>query len=147
MTIGELISVSAVIGLLFVAGCGANDDKVPISGTVLCDGKPLAGASVAFIGNNGGAFSSATCDAKGAFAMRAAPGKNKVSVSKMNTENIKAPDPNASQTMPTEAEYAVMVKSAPKPLVAEKFTDPDKSGIVIDVVSGLSSVDINVTSK
>ena len=72
---------------------------------------------------------------------------DKVAVSKMNTANLPPPDPNADQTMPTEAQYATMQKSAPKPLVAEKFTDPEKSGIVIDVVKGLSSVDINVTSK
>ncbi len=134
-------------GLLFVAGCGGNDDKIPITGTVFSDGKPLAGASIAFVGREGGAFSSAVSDANGVFLLRAAAGKNKVAVSKKDTTNVPAADPNADQTMPTEAEYAKMVRNAPKPLVAEKFTDPEKSGIVIDVTQGMSSVDINVTSK
>lgn len=142
-----LTRMIAAIGFIVMVGCGVKDDKVPVSGNVFSDGKPLAGASVAFIGNDGGALSSAVCDAKGAFNLRAALGKNKVAVSKMNTANLPPPDPNADQTMPTEAQYATMQKSAPKPLVAEKFTDPEKSGIVIDVVKGLSSVDINVTSK
>ncbi|MCA9130077.1 MAG: carboxypeptidase regulatory-like domain-containing protein [Planctomycetales bacterium] len=132
---------------VMLAGCGESDQKIPISGIVFCDGKPFEGASVAFIGNNGGSFSSATTDNEGKFSMRAAPGQNKVAVSKANTENVKPMDPNEDQTMPTEAEYAIMVKSAPKPLVAERFADPDKSGITIEVKEGMDSVDINVTTK
>jgi hypothetical protein len=129
-----------------VFGCGKSDDKVPISGTVFSDAKPLGGASVAFIGKDGGTFSSATTNDKGEFVMRASLGKNKVSVSKANP-NVPPPDPNADQTMPTEAEYAKIQKSRPKPLVAERFADPEKSGIVIDVSAGMSAIDLNVTSK
>lgn len=127
-------------------GCGKADSKIPIQGVVFCDAKPLSGASVAFIGDSGGTFSSATTNDKGEFLMRAAPGKNKVSVSKANP-NAPVPDANADQSMPTEAEYSKMVKSLPKPFVAEKFADPEKSGIVVDVTSGMSAIDINVTSK
>jgi hypothetical protein len=134
-------------GLLLLAGCGSADEKIPVRGTVFCDQKPMGGASVAFIGKEGGAFSSAVTDAKGEFMLRAAPGKNKVSVSKENPQAAPPFDPNADQSMPTETEYAAMVKKLPKPLVAEKFSDPEKSGIVIDVSSGMSSVDINVSSK
>ena len=147
MNIAKLHTILAFSSLLLLAGCGAKDEKIPVNGTVFSDGKPLAGASIAFIGKDGGAFSSAVSDAKGAFMLRAVSGKNKVAVSKANTENVKPPAPNVPQVMPTESEYAIMAKNAPKPLVAEKFTDPDKSGIVIDVVSGMSSVDLNVTSK
>jgi hypothetical protein len=127
-------------------GCGQADNKVPIQGVVYCDAKPLSGASVAFVGNDGGTFSSATTNDKGEFIMRAALGKNKVSVSKANP-NVPAPDPNADMSMPTDAEYAKMVKSLPKPFVAEKFADPEKSGIVVDVTAGMSAIDLNVTSK
>ena len=141
-------SLVALIALVFCVGCGAQDDKIAVNGFVLSDGKPLAGASVAFIGNAGGAFSSATTDTKGAFTLRTVAGKNKVSVAKVDASSVKPPvDPNIPQVMPTDAEYAIMAKNAPKSLVAEKFADPDKSGIVIDVVSGMSSVDINVTSQ
>lgn len=141
------VSFGLVLCALALGGCGAGDDKIPISGTVFCDGKPLDGASVAFIGNNGGAYSSAVCDGKGEFKMRAAAGKNKVAVSKGNPAAVPPPDPNADQTMPTGEVAAQMMKAAPKPLVAEKFTDPEKSGIVIEVSGGMSSIDINVTSK
>jgi len=135
-----------VVLACFVWGCGKNDEKVPIRGTVFSDAKPLGGASVAFIGKDGGTFSSATTNEQGEFVMRASLGKNKVSVSKANP-NAPPPDPNADQTMPTEAEYAKMQKSRPKSLVAERFSDPEKSGIVIDVSAGMSAIDLNVTSK
>ena len=147
MTVCSFKYVLVLFGFLVFTGCGSDANKIPIKGTVFLDSKPLDGASVAFVGNEGGAFSSAVSDAKGDFSMRAVPGKNKVAVIKQNTQNIKPPDPNVPQTMPTEAEYAVMVKSAPKGIVAERFGDPDKSGIVIDISSGMSSIDINVTSK
>lgn len=133
--------------LLTVSGCGENDSKIRIKGVVFADDKPLEGASVAFVGNDGGSISSAVSNAKGEFSMRAAPGKNKVAVSKDDPSAAVPSDPNVNQTMPTEAEYAKMLKSAPKSLVAERFKDPDKSGIVIDVAEGMDVIDINVTSK
>lgn len=133
--------------LLLLGGCGEEDSKVPIEGIVFSDGKPLAGASVAFIGDEGGAFSSATTDEKGSFKMRAAPGKNKVAVNKIDTEKLPPVDPNADQTMPTDGEYVKMVKSAPKSMVAARFADPEKSGIAVDVSAGMSPIDINVMSK
>ncbi len=133
--------------LLLISGCGEDDQKVRIKGIVFSDDKPLEGASIAFVGNGGGTISSATSNDKGEFSMRASPGKNKVAVSKIDLSSAPPPDPNADQSMPTEAEYAKMMKSAPKPLVAERFTDPDKSGIVIDVSEGMDVIDINVTSK
>ncbi len=146
MTFGNW-KIALALVTLTVAGCGTKDEKIPVEGVVLADNKPLPGASVAFIGNGGGAFSSATTDDKGVFRLRAAAGKNKVAVNKVDTSKAPPPDPNANQTMPTEAEYVKMVKAAPKALVAERYADPEKSGIVVDVVAGMSAVDINVTSK
>jgi hypothetical protein len=138
-----------LFGLFIIAGCGPGDgDKVTVTGVVLCDNKPLDGASIAFIGNGGGAYGSAISDKQGKFSIRAAPGKNKVAVSKLNPADVPpVTDPYADQTMPTGEEATKIMKAAPKPFVAEKFTDPDKSGIVIDVVANMASVDLNVTSK
>ena len=136
------------IALLSIGGCGESDSKIRIKGVVFADDKPLEGASIAFIGNSGGSISSAISNEKGEFSLRAAPGKNKVAVSKDDPSAAAAPaDPHANQTMPTEAEYAKMVKAAPKSLVAERFKDPEKSGISIDVSEGMDVVDINVSSK
>lgn len=137
-----------LIGFLgLLSGCNEDDGKVEITGTVLCDGKPFPAASVAFIGNDGGAYGSGITDSAGNFKLRVAPGKNKVAVSKMNTENLPPVDPNADQSMPSGPEAEQMMKKAPKPLVAQKFTDPDKSGIVIDVTPDMAAVEIGVTSK
>ncbi len=139
--------IAVVALVLLIPGCGPSDEKIPLEGVVLSDGKPLSGASIAFIGKGGGAYSSATSDQNGLFKIRVVAGKNQVAVNKVSTEKAPPVNPNADQTMPTEAEYTKVMKSAPKALVAERFSDPDKSGIVIDVVKGMSSVDINVMSK
>ncbi len=130
-----------------LSGCGDEPEKIMVKGIVFCDNKPISGANVAFVGNEGGAFAMGITDSKGEFVLRAVPGKNKVSVGKPNTTKVKPVDPNADQSMPTEGEVAAMVKAAPKPDIAAKFADAEKSGIVIDVVSGMSTVDIMVTSK
>ncbi len=134
------------LGVAAFVGCGGDaDEKIPIEGTVLVDGKPMDGASVTFIGGGGGAFSSASTDAKGVFRLRAAAGKNKVAVSKpMPAPTSSGP---ALETMPTEAELAKIVKSVPKPYIAERFADPSKSGIEIEVSKGMQPVDINVSAK
>ncbi|MEZ6133885.1 MAG: carboxypeptidase-like regulatory domain-containing protein [Pirellulaceae bacterium] len=136
-----------VVLALFMAGCSPSDDRISVSGTVLADGTPLGGASVAFVGNEGGTFASATTAEDGTFTLRAAPGRNKVSVNKIDPSTIPVEDPDADQTMGTEEEVAAMMKNAPKTLVAARFADPDQSGIVIEVVPGMDSVDLNVTSK
>ena len=143
----HVITALCYFCVLCVFGCTPADEKIAVKGIVFCDGKPFSNASIAFIGNSGGSFSSATSNEKGEFNLRASAGKNKVSVNKMDTSNVKPADPNADQTMPTDGEYQKMKKDAPKPLVAAKFADPDKSGIEIDIVSGMSSIDVNVTSK
>ncbi|MCA9195305.1 MAG: carboxypeptidase regulatory-like domain-containing protein [Planctomycetales bacterium] len=131
---------------LFV-GCGEADKKVPVEGLVMCDGKPIEGASVAFIGNNGGAYGTGVTNKEGKFWVRAAEGKNKVAVSKANTQKLPPFDPNADQSMPTEAEAQAQARKMPKPLIADRFSDPDKSGIEIDVIAGMSPIDISVTSQ
>jgi hypothetical protein len=135
------------VSCLLASGCGQSDNRVPIKGSLFCDDKPLAGASVAFIGDGGGAFGSTVSDSEGNFTIRAAIGKNKVTVAKASSEPIPATDPNADQSMPTDAEYTLQIKRLPKPIVAERFSDPNRSGIFVDVIGGMQPFDIRVTSK
>lgn len=138
-----------LLAMVATAGCGGEGgvEKVQIKGTVNLDGSPLAGASIAFVGNNGGTFGTATTDAKGVFTLRAAIGINKVSVAKSNPEAAKPADPNVDQTMGTYEDYVKSLKSLPKPSVAERYGDPARSGIQFDVGKGMPALDIDVTSK
>lgn len=136
---------------LFAAGVGCSpaDGKIEVVGTVICDGKPLDGAAIAFVGAGGGAFATASTDATGKFTVRAEPGQNKVSVSKMDTANAAewANIPEEEQLAGTPEQMAAAMKKAPKPLVAQKFFSPDTSGITIDVKDGMAEVKLEVTAK
>jgi hypothetical protein len=139
--------IGLAIFVLF-AGCGEKIAKIEVKGLVICDNKPLDGASVAFIGSGSGSFNTAVTDKEGMFKILAVPGKNKVAVNKLNPEATKQLDPEADQTMPSGEDAEKAMKAAPKALVAAKFADPDKSGIVIDVGPNMQAVEkINVTSK
>jgi hypothetical protein len=130
-------------------GCSAPDGKVDVVGVVMCDGQPLDGASVAFVGGGGGIYATATTDSAGKFTVRAEPGGNKVSISKMDVSNASdwAEIPEEEQLAGTPEQMAAAMKKAPKPLVAQKYFNPDTSGISIDVQEGMAEVKIDVTAK
>lgn len=136
---------------LFVLGigCSPSDGKIEVVGTVICDGKPLDGASIAFVGAGGGAIATASTDATGKFTVQAVPGQNKVSVSKMDTTKAAewANIPEEEQLAGTPQQMAAAIKKAPKPLVAQKFFNPDTSGITIDVREGMAEAEIEVTAR
>ena len=136
-----------------MVGCGKDDGRVEVTGTVLLDGKPLDGCSIAFIGNGGGAYGTGSTDAEGKFSVRAATGINQVAV--MKADNSSAvefgdgevdPDEEEGLLMGTPEEAREAEANAPKGLLAERFGDPATSGIQIDVKPGMEPVEITVTS-
>ena len=142
----SIASVLAAAGLAcLLAGCGgAEAGTVAVKGTVTVDGKPVSAATVAFIGKGGTRLSSATTDPAGKFNIRAAPGKNDVTVSKV----LSVAAPVASDEpmlMPSQGEYQKMAQ-APKSEVPDKYGDPKKSGLSYDVVEGVE-IDIALSSK
>ena len=130
-------------------GCGPSDGRIPVAGVVMCDGQPLAEASVAFVGGGGGAISTASTDKNGRFSIRAAPGKNKVSVAKMDSANAAewADIPEEDQLAGTPEEMAQAMKNAPKPLVAQRYFNSETSGIEYDVVPDMAEVTIEVSKQ
>lgn len=142
-------SLLAVLGLaLWLTGCGSGADAgtVAVKGTVTVDGKPVSAASVAFIGKGGARLSSATTDNAGKFSVRAAPGKNEVTVSKV----LSVAAPAASDEpmlMPSQGEYQKMAPP-PKSEVPEKYGDPKTSGLAFDVVEGMElEIALSSTAK
>src|SRR5205823_7921813 len=74
-----------VMAVLCLAGCGGGGGDagtVAVKGTITLDGKPVDNAAVGFIGKQGARLASAQTDGAGRFTIRAALGKNAVTVAK-----------------------------------------------------------------
>lgn len=133
-----------------IAGCskGVEAGTTAIEGTVTVDDKPIAQAAVAFIGRDGARLASATTDASGKFKIRAALGKNVVTVAKAPPGGAAPPPPSDEpQLMPSEGEYAKMQKAVAASEVPAKYGDPKTSGISFDITESMKTVDVVLTSK
>ncbi len=142
--------VIGIAGIQLLNGCGGGaDGRVEVSGTVEADGKPLAGANVAFIGGGGGALATASTDKDGKFRIRVATGENKVSISKVDERAQAAmkPQSEADSLMGTEAQAKASMASAPKAVIAERYADPETSGLKFDIQSGMAPISISISSK
>ena len=135
-------------GLGLLTGCdgGVEAGTVPIEGVVTVDDKPIAQASVAFIGKEGARLASAMTDGAGKFKIRAAVGKNVVTVAKAPPGGAAPPPSDEPQLMPTEGEYKKM-QVATTSEVPAKYGDPKTSGISFDITESMKSVDVVLSSK
>ncbi|RMF41232.1 MAG: carboxypeptidase regulatory-like domain-containing protein, partial [Planctomycetota bacterium] len=119
---------------------------------VLLDGEPLPQANIAFVGEDGGAFATASTDAQGRFTLRAARGLNKVSVAKFDTEGAEewaaTSDEEEEELLAgTPEEMAEGNANQPQPVIAQKYFNADTSGIQFDVQPGMGEVTIEVTKE
>jgi hypothetical protein len=135
--------------VMSLSGCGGSNEAgtVPIEGVVTVDDKPIAQASVAFIGKDGARLASASTDGAGKFKLRAALGKNVVTVAKAPPGGPAPPPSDEPQLMPTEGEYVKMQKAAAGSEVPAKYGDPKTSGISFDITESMKSVDVVLSSK
>ncbi len=139
----------SVVLLPAMIGCG-NDfpGRVAISGIVELDGKPLEGASVAFVGDGGGALATATTDKLGEFRIKVAPGSNKVSVSKVdpNAAAAVAGAPKAEDMLMGTPEQVKKIVQ-PKAGVPERYGNPATSNLQFDISAGMKPLSISLSSK
>lgn len=122
--------------LLLLSGCGGEDPwkknrpkTAPAKGAITLNGKPLDDAQVVLVPTSGSTGCSGKSDAKGAFELAAfppdpgvVPGSYKVMIVK--SEIPTTPDPNSPES--NKAMYA-------KLLVPKKYTDPETSGLTVDI--------------
>jgi hypothetical protein len=136
------------VGLCLFAGCGGGTEAgtVPIEGVVTVDDKPIAQASVAFIGKEGARLASAMTDSAGKFKIRAAMGKNVVTVAKAPPGGPAPPPSDEPQLMPTEGEYKKMQVAATSEVPA-KYGDPKTSGISFEINESSKLIDVVLSSK
>lgn len=141
---------------LTLTGCGSGSDTIPVTGTVTLDGKPLEGASVNFSPAEAGTPARAVTDASGKFELTtnepkdgALPGSYNVGVTKMDKDSVDstaAPDGSAEEGMMLSGPGAGRVAPRPKSLIPDKYTNPNKSGITVEVKEGMEPVTIELTS-
>ncbi len=145
--ISTMASLVALMLAVSLSGCGIGGEAgtVPVTGTVTLDGQPVDGAAVAFIGNGGARLATTQTDSAGKFTVRAAAGKNAVTIAKAAPEAAAAA-PVGDGLMPSEAELARM-PPPPKPAFPPKYADPNTSGLAFDVKDGMPSIDLAVTSN
>jgi len=141
--------VALMIGVVMV-GCSDTLTVAPASGTVVYQGKPVAGATVVFQ-SEGGPPAIATTDEQGRFSMNTQgrdgvlPGKAKVTISLVEATEVGNPnavmdgdipsdDPAAFEASLTSADLAAMARA--RSLIPQKYNHFQTSGLTADVVVG-----------
>lgn len=122
--------------MMIAVGCRSQGTS-PVEGTVLLDGKPLAGATVQLVPQSGGRDATGQTDAQGHFRIStfkpgdgAVPGTYKVVIS----PPIGTPDP--AQYASAEEAMAAAARPAARPAgpgFPEKYARPDLTPLTVEV--------------
>ena len=141
----RVVTVFHGLLLLSLVGCGGNTlDLVPVSGTVLLDGKPLTKVGqggVSFYadaakGNSTQHIPTGVIDAQGKYSLETGGQKG----APRGAYNIVV---NAFQNTPDEGPVT------PRPMLSSKYYDPAKTDLKIEVVADAApgQYDLKVTKK
>lgn len=144
-----LASLLSWAALLVVSGCSGGPDlpeTVPVTGTVMYQGEPLAGATVTFRNSEQGARpATAITDDNGAFQLTtfeegdgAVPGKHVVTVTKMADSG--GGSQGTEQSMEEAAAAAEQgeeqASAEPQSAIPERYGNPDTSDLSYTVKEG-----------
>lgn len=149
------VALLAALTLPVAAGCGSgNPSTVPVKGTVTLNGNPVDGASVTFVPEAGGRPATGTTDASGQFTLTtfetgdgAPEGKYKVGVNKTSAAvNVEA---GAGGAAPPGVQLSGPPGSGgppprPKSELPEKYGNAEKSGLTVEVKSGMEPVKLDL---
>jgi hypothetical protein len=139
-------------------GCGPQVLRYPVEGVVTLDGKPVKGASVAFMPKAKGCPGIAATDADGRFALKeldrhkgVVPGEYQVVVflaeySKPKVRRV----PNGPEVGGKPTEIIEIMASEPtivRYIVPERYGRVDTSGLQYDVSGPLKEVPLALTTK
>jgi hypothetical protein len=133
----------SLVGCLALALAGCARGPVPVEGKVTMNGKPVAGATVVFIPEQGGPEAGAQTDDEGRFRLTGTktegimPGEYRVTVSK------KEWPPGTPPPDPTKMTFASV--KAMRETIAQKYTTQDKTPLRVTVPArGIMDVQLNV---
>lgn len=145
-----MIRVHVVCLLLLAisaAGCNQGPRLAPVSGVVLLDGKPVEAASVLFTPEAGGRPADGVTDKEGKFTLQtfepgdgAVIGKHKVAITGMRMTGVQATSDGLSGEVDTSKVREVW-------FVPKKYSQPDSSGIEVEVKRGLEPLKFELAGK
>lgn len=125
-------------------GNGSKRKTVSVSGTVRLNGQPLADADVHFMGGEHVGFGKTNSNGEYRLVQGAAPGPNKVFISKVDPASAAAAasDPTASLEDPEQMRAAMeggavpgsrKAPAGPKNLIPEDYSNPQKTKLTFEV--------------
>jgi hypothetical protein len=132
---------------LFVLGCSEGGPEiVPVSGTVLLDGKPVSGAGVLFTPVADGPLATGTTDDQGRYSLTtgeragAVPGEHQVTITLMKTSGLITEEGGLSGGV---APGGVKTEW----FVPQKYSRPETSGLTATVASDEKEYNFDLKSK
>lgn len=138
-----------VLALLSTVGCGGDGrpPRVPVSGVITVDQKPVAEAAVMFLPVAGGRPAIGTTDAAGRFVLTtfddgdgAIIGEHKVSVTKVKVTGV---TPTADGLSGTTEPGGVQEEY----IVPKKYADPETSGLTATVDKGMPEITFDLQGE
>ena len=144
----DSLALAGLLLALAASGCGKGKPATaPVTGRVLLDGKPVAGAAVMLEPVEGGVPARGGTGADGSFTLStfgrddgALVGRHRVSVSKFVTEGA------AANELGLEAAPAP-AGMQPKAALPARYADPKTSGLEATVEAGGTKVEFTLDSK
>ena len=145
---GGCLTLAGLLLALAVAGCGkAKPATAPVTGRVLLDGKPVAGAAVMFEPVSGGVPARGSTGGDGSFTLStfgrddgALVGQHRVSISKFVVEGV------AANELGLEAAPGP-AGAQPKAGLPARYADAKTSGLEATVEAGGTKVEFSLESK
>lgn len=150
------VSVLLTVGIV-LTGCSnsSRPSTYRVTGTVIMQGKPVAGAVITFVPtSNEGEAASAITDSEGKYALTtwragdgARPGEYRVKVSKQEQTTVDPSKMVKNLSIEEEQKIYVESKKLPPPaksLIPSKYQDESSSGLSHTVPKGSSTFDIEI---
>ncbi len=143
---------------LFILGCGPDlPSTVPVTGTITMDSKPVEGATVNFLSEEGSVTASGKTDASGKYSLKtfvgeqyvdgAIVGKHLVAVVKTESDGQTISDPKEYMAN-MAANPTKTSEFKPKNLVPAKYNNPTMSQLNADVTeAGPNDFPFELSSK
>jgi hypothetical protein len=144
--------LSAAFITLLSAGCGGSDKylgqrpaTVAAEGTVLYKGKPVVGATIVAAPVEGSHAAAAVTDSAGKFKLSAFPPKAGAVPGDYNV-TISAIEPAPVIELPEGVHEDDIQRPPPKHLIPERYSDPVKSGLKMELYpEGRTDLDFELT--